>query len=225
MLAADHVVAGSTAVQARAAAMRKPVGALVCVITTFAIVLWIATVAASAVAAADGGASTSVASVAAANVPVQPLSCGILPRNLTQCQTTDCGQRMKPLIPCLDYLQGSVALPSATCCLGLQQLKVASSMCFCDVSFYPPPAFNISIALQQAMPAYCNITVDLCSFCPSQLISSSAAQDNTTSALCGSAPAPGNFMMSCTTPLSSQYSFPCHSCFCSCSSLSSSLQH
>ncbi len=185
--------------QVRAAAMRKPVGALVRVITTFAIVLWIATVAASAVAAADGGASTttSVARVvAAANVPVQPLSCGILPRNLTQCQVTDCGQRMKPLIPCLDYLRGSAALPSATCCLGLQQLKVASSMCFCDVSFYPPPDFNISLALQQAMPAYCNITVDLCSFCPSQLISSSAAEDNTTSALCGGASAPGNFMMS-----------------------------
>jgi hypothetical protein len=206
--------------------MRKPVGALVRVITIFAIVLWIGTVAASAVA--DGGASTttSVAPVAAANVSVQPLSCGILPRNLTQCQMTDCAQRMKPLIPCLDYLRGSVPLPSATCCFGLQQLKVASSMCFCDVSFYPPPDFNISLALQQAMPAYCNITVDLCSFCPSQLISSSAAQDNTTSAVCGSAPAPGNFMMSCTTtPGSSQYSFPCHSCFCSCSSLSPSLQH
>jgi hypothetical protein len=215
-------------VQARAAAMRKPVGALVRAITTFALVLWIATVAASAVAAAaDGGASTttSVAPVAAANVSVQPLSCGILPRNLTQCQMTDCAQRMRPLIPCLDYLRDSAPLPSATCCLGLQQLKVASSMCFCDVSFYPPPGFNISLALQQAMPAYCNITVDLCSFCPSQLISSSAAQDNPTSALCGSAPAPGNFMMSCTTPGSSQYSFPCHSIFCSCSSLSPSLQH
>ncbi|KAH8940794.1 hypothetical protein BDL97_14G003900 [Sphagnum fallax] len=171
--------------------MRKPVGALVRVITTFALVLWVATVAASA-AAADGGASTttSIAPAGAANVSVQPLSCGILPRNLTQCQMTDCAQRMKPLIPCLDYLRGFTPLPSATCCLGLQQLKVASSMCFCDVSFYPPPDFEISLGLQQAMPAHCNITVDLCSFCPSQLISSSAAQDNTTSALCGSAPAP-----------------------------------
>ncbi len=202
--------------------MRKPVGALVRGITTFAVVLWIATVAASAVAAAaDGGASTttSVAPVAAANVSVQPLSCGIPPRNLTQCQMTDCAQRLKPLIPCLEYLRDLAPLPSATCCLGLQQLKVASSMCFCDVSFYPPQDFDISLALQQAMPAYCNITVDLCSFCPSQLISSSAAQ-----AGCGSAPAPGNFMMSCTTtPGSSQYSFPCHSIFCSCSSLSPSL--
>ncbi len=119
----------------------------------------------------------------------------------------------------------SAPLPSATCCLGLQQLKVASSMCFCYVSFYPPPEFNISLALQQPMPAYCNSTGDLCSFCPSQLISSSAAQDNTASSVCGSALAPGDFMMSCTSPGSSQYSFPCHSCFCSCSSLWPSLQH
>jgi hypothetical protein len=94
-------------VQARAAAMRKPVGALVRVITILALVIWVATVAASAAAVADGGASTTtrIATVAAADSSVQPLWCGILPRNLTQCQVMYCAQRMKPLIPCLDYLR------------------------------------------------------------------------------------------------------------------------
>ncbi len=112
--------------------------------------------------------STTVVSEAA-DVVIPTLSCDNPPRNLTKCQLDDCGQRMEPLIPCLTYLQSNTSVaprPSSECCKALQRLEAASPTCFCYVTFYPPPDLNISLVLQQAMPSYCNITTDICPFCP-----------------------------------------------------------
>jgi serine/threonine protein kinase len=114
--------------------------------------------------------STAVVSEAA-EVVIPTLSCDNPPRNLTKCQLDDCGQRMEPLIPCLTYLQSNTSSavaprPSSECCKALQRLDAASPTCFCYVTFYPPPDLNISLVLQQAMPSYCNITTDICHFCP-----------------------------------------------------------
>ncbi|KAH8942670.1 hypothetical protein BDL97_13G005100 [Sphagnum fallax] len=136
-------------------------------------------------------AANTTTSTTAAGAPVIPtLACSTSPaRDLTVCQLTDCGERMPALFPCLSYLQTNTALPNAECCAALQQLSVASLICFCDVTFYPPVGLNISLPLQYAMPSYCNIKTDVCSVCPASLTTPVPSQVTCSKAY-GPAPAP-----------------------------------
>lgn len=136
-------------------------------------------------------ANTTTSMTAAAAPAIPTLACSTSPaRDLTVCQLTDCGERMPALFPCLSYLQTNTALPNAECCAALQQLSVASLICFCDVTFYPPAGLNISLPLQYAMPSYCNIKTDVCSVCPASLTTPVSLQVTCSKAY-GPAPAPG----------------------------------
>jgi hypothetical protein len=135
-------------------------------------------------------ANTTTSMTAAAAPAIPTLACSTSPaRDLTVCQLTDCGERMPALFPCLSYLQTNTALPNAECCAALQQLSVASLICFCDVTFYPPAGLNISLPLQYAMPSYCNIKTDVCSVCPASLTTPVSLQVTCSKAY-GPAPAP-----------------------------------
>ncbi len=156
-----------------------------------AVVMALAALVLVAGAGAGADANTTTSTTAAAAPAIPTLACSTSPaRNLTVCQLTDCGERMPALFPCLSYLQTNTALPNAECCAALQQLSVASLICFCDVTFYPPVGLNISLPLQYAMPSYCNIKTDVCSVCPASLTTPVSLQVTCSKAY-GPAPAPG----------------------------------
>lgn len=95
------------------------------------------------------------------------------------CSKSDSDTMIGGLVPCLPYLDQDEDIPSAKCCVGVMNVSTLHPPCLCKVTFYPPPSVNVT--RQKLMPGVCNVTMDLCTYCPQFLVartSQAAAPDS-----------------------------------------------